>query len=208
MKIEPRIKNAKKKLILISFLTLDGVMQSPGGQSEDTEDSFEYGGWQAPYRNGGADAMPEGLAKAGALLLGRKTYDIFAAYWPTVGKSVPWWGGFMNKITKYVASTTLRKPEWQNSILLEGDVAQAVARIKGEVRNDIYIFGSGDLCQTLMRNNLIDEYCLMIHPLVLGKGKRLFPQDCFKLDFELLKSKTTSNGILVLNYKVKNGQPV
>ncbi len=136
--------------------------------------------------------------------MGRKTYDIFAAYWPTVGKSVEGWGAIMNNITKYVASKTLHKTEWQNSFLLEGNVAEAVARLKGEAGKDIYVFGSGDLCQTLMRQSLIDEYLLMIHPLALGRGKRLFQQDGPKQDLELLKSHITKDGILVLTYKVKN----
>lgn len=202
MKADPKNKGAMRKLVVISFLTLDGVMQSPGGKVEDTEGDFKYGGWQVPFFED--DDVSEDLGKAGALLLGRKTYDIFASYWPTVGKSVEWYGAFMNNITKYVASKTMHKTEWQNSILLEGDVAEAVARLKGEAGNDIYVFGSGNLSQTLMRQNLIDEYLLMIHPTVLGRGKRLFQQDSPKQDLELLKSKTTKNGVLALTYKVKS----
>src|SRR5437868_4893198 len=108
------------------------------------------------------------------------------------------WGAFMNTITKYVASKTLHKTEWQNSILLEGNAAEAVAGLKGEAGKDIYVFGSGDLCQTLMRQNLIDEYLVMIFPMALGKGKRLFQQDGPKQDLELLKSKTTPKGVLAL----------
>jgi dihydrofolate reductase len=204
MKADPKNKSARRKLIVISFLTLDGVMQAPGGKEEDTEDGFKYGGWQASFFADDDNTIPENVGKAGALLLGRKTYDIFAGYWPTTGKNVEWFGPFMNNITKYVASKTLQKTEWQNSLLLEGDVAQAVARVKGEAGKDIYIFGSGDLCQTLMRHNLIDEYLLMIHPLALGRGKRLFQQDGPKQDLELLKSKITKAGILVLTYKVKS----
>ncbi|WP_374077138.1 dihydrofolate reductase family protein [Bdellovibrio bacteriovorus] len=193
-----------RKLIVISFLTLDGVMQAPGAKDEDPEGGFKYGGWQLPFMEDFDSAMLDDIGKAGALLLGRKTYDIFAAYWPTTGKSMEWWGEFMNNVTKYVASNTLKKTEWQNSILLEGDVAKAVTKIKEEAGNNIYMFGSGDLCQTLMRHHLIDEYFLMIHPLTLGAGKRLFHQDGPKQDFELLKSKTTKSGILELTYKVKS----
>ena len=193
-----------RKLIVISFLTLDGVMQSPGDKAEDTEEGFMYGGWQVPFFQDVDDAMSEDLDKAGALLLGRKTYDIFAAYWPTVGKSDEQYGAFMNDITKYVASKSMHKTEWQNSILLEGNVASAVARLKRETGKDIYVFGSGDLSQTLMGQNLIDEYLLMIHPMVLGEGKRLFRQDGPKQDLELLKSKTTPKGVLALTYKVKS----
>src|SRR5437016_3924514 len=148
MKANRKNKGAMRKLVVISFLTLDGVMQAPGGKVEDTEGGFKYGGWQVPFFED--YALSEDLGKAGALLLGRKTYDIFAAYWPTVGKSVEWYGAFMNNITKYIASKTMHKTEWQNSILLEGNVAEAVARLKGEAGKDIYVFGSGDLSQTLM----------------------------------------------------------
>lgn len=194
-----------KKLIVITFLTLDGVMQAPGGKVEDTEGGFEYGGWQMSF-SGDDDSNPmvDNLGKAGALLLGRKTYDIFAPYWPTVGKSVEWFGPFMNNITKYVASKTLHRVGWENSVLLKGDVADSVARLKSESEKDIYVLGSGDLCQTLMSHNLVDEYVLMIHPLTLGRGKRLFHADGPKQDLELLKSKITKDGILVLTYKVRN----
>lgn len=203
MKADPK-KDASRKLVAITFLTLDGVMQSPGGKVEDTEGDFRYGGWQMQFPDDEDDSMSENLGKAGALLLGRKTYDIFASYWPTVGKDVEWYGGFMNNITKYVASKTMHKADWQNSILLEGNVPHAVARLKAETGKDIYILGSGDLSQTLMHHNLIDEYILMIYPMVLGKGKRLFRQDGPKLDLELVKFKTRKNGVLVLNYEVKS----
>lgn len=193
-----------RKLIVISFLTLDGVMQAPGGRTEDTEGDFKYGGWQMPFFEEEDDtAMPEGLGDAGGLLIGRKTYDIFASYWPTVGKDIEWFGPFMNGVTKYVASKTLHKPDWQNSILLEGDVAKAVVRLKNEPGNNIYVFGSGNLCQTLMHNKLIDEYFLKIYPMALGAGKHLFQPSGPKQDLELLKSKTTHRGVLTLNYKVK-----
>lgn len=203
MNSDKKTNRSLRKLIVISFLTLDGVMQSPGAKDEDTEGGFMYGGWQIPFFEDVDAAMSEDLGKAGALLLGRKTYDIFAAYWPTIGKDDEQFGGFMNNITKYVASKTLRKTKWQNSVLLEGDVAKAIAALKEENGKDIYVFGSGDLCQTLMRHNLIDEYLLMIHPTTLGEGKRLFRQDGPKQDLELLKSTTTKNGVLALTYKVK-----
>lgn len=178
-------------------------MQAPGGKDEDTEGGFKYGGWEMSFP-GDDDSMRENLGKAGALLLGRKTYDIFAPYWPTVGKNVEWYGPFMNNITKYVASTTLDKTDWQNSILLQGDVSEAVAKLKEEAGNDIYVLGSGNLSQTLMRQNLIDEYVLMIYPIALGSGKHLFQEGGPKQDLELLKSKITQKGILSLNYKVKS----
>lgn len=194
-----------RKVIVISFLTLDGVMQAPGGKDEDAADGFAYGGWQAPFFGDGGSVITDALSNAGALLLGRKTYDIFAAYWPTVGKDFPVFGALMNNTPKYVASKTLRKTEWQNSQLLKGDVGQAVAALKKESGKDIYIFGSGDFCQTLMRDHLIDEYLLMIFPIVLGTGKRLFKTDCAKQDLELLKAQTTPKGVQVITYRVKKG---
>jgi dihydrofolate reductase len=203
MKTEFKNKNAARKLIVITFLTLDGVMQAPGARAEDNEGGFQHGGWQMPFFEDDENPMAENLDKAGALLLGRKTYDIFASYWPTVGKDIEWFGPFMNIITKYVASKSLHKTDWQNSILLKGDVNEAVAKLKQEAGKDIYVLGSGDLAQTLMRHNLIDEYLLMIHPLALGPGKRLFQHDGPKQDLELTKSKISKDGVLVLNYRVK-----
>jgi len=192
-----------RKLIVISFLTLDGVMQAPGGKAEDTEGGFQYGGWQEQFFGDDDNTITEAIGRAGALLMGRKTYDIFAGYWPTTGKDIDVFGPFMNGVTKYVASKTLRKTEWQNSNLLKGNVPEAVTSLKQESGKDIYMFGSGDLCQTLMQHHLIDEYLLMIHPLTLGPGKRLFRPDSSKQDLELLNSKTTQAGILVIRYKVK-----
>jgi dihydrofolate reductase len=192
-----------RKLIVISFLTLDGVMQAPGGENEDPSGGFKYGGWQIPFFGGDDNPVADAMTKAGALFIGRKTYDIFAGYWPTEGKDIPMFGDFMNNITKYVASKTLKKTEWQNSVLLEGDLSKAVQKIKSEAGKDIYMFGSGDLCQTLMQHKLIDEYLLMIHPLALGHGKRLFRPESPKQDLELTSSKTTKEGVLILNYRTK-----
>ncbi len=197
-------KGPMRKLKVISFLTLDGVMQAPGANKEDTEGGFKYGGWQLPFMDD--DTVSSLLGKMGALLIGRKTYDIFASYWPTTGKDIKTFGPFMNNITKYVASKTLKKTEWQNSILIKGDVTKAIAGLKAEAGKDIYMFGSGDLCQTLMRKNLIDEYFLMIHPLVLGDGKKLFRHGGPKQDLKLLKSKITKDGILLLTYEVKTSK--
>lgn len=192
-----------RKLIVISFLTLDGVMQAPGGENEDNENGFKYGGWQVPFFGDSDNPVADAMTQAGALMIGRKTYDIFAAYWPTEGKDIPNFGDFMNTIPKYVASRTLKKTEWQNSTLLGADLEKAVKQVKAESGKDIYMFGSGDLCQTLMRHKLIDEYLLMVHPLTLGQGKRLFRPEGPKEDLELMKSKTTRDGVLILNYRVK-----
>ena len=190
-----------RKLILFSFLTLDGVMQAPGGSNEDTEGGFKHGGWQMRYE--GDDTVIQAMGKMGALLLGRKTYDIFSSYWPTEGKNIEPIGPIMNSLPKYVASKTLKKVDWQNSTLLKGDLVEAVNEIKKESGKDIYMFGSGDLCQSLMRSKLIDEFLLMVHPLTLGEGKQLFRQNGLQQELELAKSHLTKSGILVLNYKVK-----
>lgn len=192
-----------KKLIVISFLTLDGVMQAPGGKSEDPSDGFMYGGWQVPFFGDSDNPVADAMTQAGALMIGRKTYDIFAAYWPTEGKDIPGFGDFMNKIPKFIASKTLKKTTWENSVLLEGDLVTAVQKVKQETGKDIYMFGSGDLCQTLMQHKLIDEYLLMIHPLTLGKGKRLFRPEGPRQELEVIKSSITREGVAVMNYRVR-----
>ncbi len=193
------------KLVVISFLTLDGVMQAPGDSAEDTAGGFRYGGWQVPFFPDVNEVLPGELGNVGALLLGRKTYDIFAAYWPTAGKDIEPYGPFMNNITKYVASRTLRQTAWQNSVLLQGEAAAAVARLKAEAGRDLYVFGSGDLAQTLMREHLVDEYLLLLHPLVLGAGKRLFQADGPRQELVLVHSTTTQQGVLVLRYQARRG---
>lgn len=193
-----------RKLIVISFLTLDGVMQSPGASDEDTAEGFPFGGWQLPFFGDSDGGMPrEELREAGAFLIGRKTYDIFARYWPTEGKDIPEWGSFMNETKKYVASKTLEKVDWQNSELLQGDVVEAVAKVKKESGGDIYIWGSSDLCQTLMRQKLIDEFILQFHPLALGTGKRLLKEGGPKQDFKLLRSHVTEMGVITGTYQLK-----
>lgn len=190
------------KLVLISFLTLDGVLQSPGAKDEDLEGGFQYGGWQLPYFEDADTTVSDRLHHAGAMLIGRKTYDIFAGYWPTTGRDVDQFGDLMNKLPKYVASTTLQKTEWENSNLIKGDIREGVEKVKKEIDKDIIIFGSGNFCQTLMKLNLIDEYILFIHPLVLGTGKKLFEDDVAKLNLEFVSSKSSKNGVVEINYKI------
>ena len=194
-----------RKLIVSTFLTLDGVMQAPGGTEEDTEGGFNHGGWQMSYIDEAfGQAMDEAFRNTGGMLLGRKTYDIFAGYWPTTGKKeAAEIAGLMNSLPKYVASRTLEKAEWQNTTLLKGDLAEAVTKLKAEDGKDIYVIGSGDLTQTLMKHGLIDEYALMIHPLVLGNGKKLFRDGGPKQELELLSSKPTTTGVMILRYKTK-----
>ncbi len=162
------------KVVVGTFVTVDGVMQAPGGPEEDRAGGFEHGGWLVPFFD---DAMgqliDEWTGAADALLLGRKTYEIFAAHWPRMPADDPT-AAKLNSVPKYVASRTLDSVEWQNSTLLHGDVAQAVAELKERVEGEIQVTGSGDLIQTLLTADLVDEYRLWVFPVLLGTGKRLF----------------------------------
>lgn len=190
-----------RKLVVIEFLSLDGVMQGLGSPDEDTEGGFKHGGWGAQYRDEalGADAT-KGLARTGAYLFGRKTYEKMAAYWPTAPSDDPF-GAHLNATPKYVASRTPRSLDWQNSTLLKGDVAAAVAELKREPGNNIAVLGSGDLVQTLIKNDLVDGYVLFVHPIVLGGGKRLFRDDPEARRLRLADSKATPSGSLILTYQ-------
>lgn len=197
------VETAMSKVIVFTNVTLDGVMQGPAGPDEDRRDGFELGGWGAPYR-----AMPEAgeaMAKAGALLFGRRTYEQFYSVWPNRTESP--YSAYLDNVKKYVASTTLREPlPWKNSELLKGDAAEAVARLKETAPKDLVIMGSGVLIQSLMKRNVVDEYVLLIHPVVLGKGRRLFPDGGAGLELALVKSKTTSTGVVAATYRPKAGK--
>jgi dihydrofolate reductase len=187
-----------KKIIVLTFMTLDGVMQAPGGPEEDTSGSFEYGGWSVPYFDDFmGNVMAEQLSKPFDLLLGRKTYDIFAAYWPHHNDEFPG----INQASKYVAS---RKPQnftWEKSILLRGDIAEAVRRLKSGDGPDLQVHGSGDFIQTLLKHDLVDEFWLKIFPITLGKGKRLFADGTIPAAFSILESAITPQGVIVVSYK-------
>jgi dihydrofolate reductase len=193
-----------RKLVVSEFMTLDGVMQAPGGPEEDTEGGFRHGGWQGPYFDDEVGkAVDEGISGTGGFLLGRKTYEIFASYWPNAQEEGDQeFAPVMNEMPKYVASTTLRAPlEWQNSTLLEGDLEQAVRRLKEEDGKDLRVLGSGRLAGWLGSRGLVDEYHLMIHPIVLGTGKRLFEDGGPRMPLRLVDSTTTPNGNLILTYQ-------
>jgi dihydrofolate reductase len=189
------------KVVAIEALTLDGVMQGMGGPDEDRRGGFQYGGWAM----GRGDAviqkvLGEYMSDPWSLLLGRITYENFAGYWPKQPPNPM--SEKMNNVEKFVASTTLTEPlAWQNSTLLNGDAADAVARLKQEHPKTLMIFGSGVLVQSLMRRNLIDEYVLRIHPLVLGTGLRLFPDGSPLTNFTLVDSETTGTGIIIATYR-------
>jgi dihydrofolate reductase len=190
-----------RRVIINEQLTVDGVMQGPGALDEDTSGGFAHGGWAMPYFDEVmGKAAGEGMGSAGGLLLGRKTYEIFAAYWPQQGDDVPF-ASFLNSVPKYVASRTLREPlEWNNSHLLKGDVADAVRRLKEEDGGDLVVLGSGDLAQTLIEKGLIDAYDLWIDPIVLGSGKRLFREGGPRTALRLVGSTTSSTGVAMLTY--------
>jgi dihydrofolate reductase len=189
-----------RKLTVSEFVSLDGVMQAPGGADEDTEGGFRQGGWQMAYFDDVAgERIGASMAQTGAFLFGRKTYEIFASYWPTQPDDNPF-AKILNGLPKYVASTTLGEPlAWQNSTLLQGDVAKAVAELKEGEGGNIVVLGSGGLVQTLYENDLVDEYALMIHPIVLGSGKKLF-REVPKKPLKLADSVTTSTGVVMATY--------
>jgi dihydrofolate reductase len=189
-----------RKLTVSEFVSLDGVMQAPGGADEDTEGGFRHGGWQMGYFDDVAgERIDASMAQTGAFLLGRRTYEIFASYWPTQSDDDPF-ARILNGLPKYVASTTLGEPlAWRNSTLLQGDVAKAVAELKEGEGGNIVVLGSGGLVQTLYENDLVDEYALMIHPIVLGSGKKLF-REVPRKPLKLADSVTTSTGVLMATY--------
>jgi dihydrofolate reductase len=193
---------AMRKVIVNEFMTLDGVIQAPGGADEDRDGGFEHGGWQTPLLDDVAQkSVVEGMAEAGGFLLGRKTYEIFAGYWPTAPEEEAAVAGPLNSLPKYVASTTLTEPlAWQNSTVLEGDVAEAVAALKGESGKDLHVIGSGELAQTLMNHDLVDEYRLMINPILVGSGKRLFRGDNDRKMLRLADSTISSTGVVIATY--------
>jgi dihydrofolate reductase len=193
---------AMRKLIVSEFLTLDGVMQAPGAPDEDRSDGFEHGGWQLSLMDEEAgSAVMDGLAATGGLVLGRVTYEIFAAYWPTAPSDDPL-TGTLNEMPKYVASTSLREPlEWNNSHLIQGDVAAEVAKLKEGSGKDLRVIGSGGLVQTLIRHDLVDQYDLLVYGVVLGSGKRLFRESTPKFSMQLVDSRTSKSGVLILTYE-------
>jgi dihydrofolate reductase len=190
------------KVIVNNSVTLDGVMQAPARADEDLRDGFEHGGWAQPYFDEVmVSVAAEGIAQGGDLLLGRRTYEDFASVWPHMPEENPF-TAVMNNFRKHVASTTLEEPlSWNNSTLLEGDASDAVAKLKEQPGNDLVILGSGELTQSLMQRNLIDRYVLLIHPLVLGSGRRLFPDGGPHVPLRLVDTKTTTTGVTIATYE-------
>ncbi|WP_421942294.1 dihydrofolate reductase family protein [Pedobacter sp.] len=184
-----------RKIIVLSFVTLDGVMQAPGGPEEDPSGDFQYGGWTAPYGDeeyGGA--MQKQLLPAD-LLLGRKTFDIWEDYWP---KHAEHWLG-VNEVTKYVLSNTKEKSDWVNTVFVKN--VDDIKKLKNTEGSDIKIWGSSKLVQLLLNHNLVDEFWLNIHPVILGKGKKLFDDHAISAAFTLAESTITSTGVIIANYR-------
>ena len=187
-----------RKIIVFEHISLDGVIQGPGGPDEDTSDGFAYGGWSAPYSDEkiGA-ALVKKMNMPFDLLLGRKTFDIWAGFWPQHADAWP----SVNTATKYVASNTMTSHEWQPSVFLNGDIAEKVAKLKQEQGPDLHVWGSGNLLQTLIRHDLVDVFWLMLFPITLGSGKRLFTDGTIPAAFKVTESIVGSNGVIVVNYE-------
>jgi len=186
-----------RKIIVLSFITLDGVMQAPGGPKEDTSGGFKYGGWTVPYFDEFlGKVMGEQMSKPFDLLLGRKTYEIFASYWPHHKDEGPG----IDRATKYVASHGTMHFTWEQSVLLQGDVVEATKKLKVQDGPQLQVHGSGDLIQTLLKHDLVDELWLKIFPITLGMGKRLFTEAAIPAAFTLVESKTSPKGVIVSSY--------
>lgn len=187
-----------RKIIVIEFITLDGVMQAPGGPQEDTSGGFKYGGWTVPYFDEFAGKqMEEQMKQPFHLLLGRKTFEIFASYWP---QHADGWPG-INEATKYVVSNTLTKSDWENSTVINGNVVEEIKKLKTQDGPDLKVWGSGNLIQTLLKYDLVDELWLKIFPIALGTGKRLFAEGVIPAAFKLSKSSVSPSGVIFANYK-------
>ncbi|MDB5031223.1 dihydrofolate reductase family protein [Mucilaginibacter sp.] len=184
-----------RKIIVLEFISLDGVMQAPGGPEEDTSGGFEYGGWSAPYGDKVSGKAMQKQMEPTDILLGRKTFDIFAAFWPEHAEH---WPG-INDVTKYVLSNTMKKSDWQNSMFLES-VAD-IEKLKNSKGSDIKVWGSGQLVQLLLKHDLVDELWLKIYPVTLGEGKKLFDNGTIPAAFTVTESLVTPSGVIFINYK-------
>ncbi|MEQ1837375.1 MAG: dihydrofolate reductase family protein [Candidatus Nitrotoga sp.] len=187
-----------RKIIVLTFLTLDGVMQAPGGPEEDVSGNFKFGGWTVPYFDEiGGQIMAEQMDHPFDLLLGRKTFEIFASYWP----HHPEEGAAINNANKYVASTTLNQHDWKNTSFINGDVVVEIKKLKQRQGPELQVHGSANFIQTLLANDLIDEFWLKIFPVTLGSGKRLFDKGTIPAAFTLLESKITPSGVITAKFR-------
>jgi dihydrofolate reductase len=187
-----------RKIIVLSMITLDGIIQAPGDPEEDPTGGFRYGGWTAPYVDDFVGrTMGEQVSESSDFLLGRKTFEIFASYWPHHADD---WPG-VNKATKYVVSNTLTRHEWSPSVFLKGNVVDQIKKLKQQEGPDLHVYGSGKLIQTLLKQDLVDEFWLRIFPITLGPGKRLFAEGILPAAFSLQEAKTSPTGVIVASYK-------
>ena len=187
-----------RKIIVLEHISLDGVIQAPGGPEEDPSESFAHGGWIAPYSDDIiGTALRKQMNSPFDLLIGRKTFDIWAPYWPHHADIWP----NVNKATKYIASNTITASEWQPSVFLSGDIAKKVADIKQQQGPDLHVWGSSNLLQTLIKHDLVDTFWLMIYPITLGSGKRLFADGTIPAAFKVTESIVGSSGVIVVNYE-------
>lgn len=184
-----------RKIIVLSYITLDGVMQAPGGPEEDTSGGFKYGGWTAPYIDEASSKFMEKQLQPADLLLGRRTFEIFASYWPEHADN---WPG-INDVTKYVVSKTMNSSEWNNSVFLKS--LADIRKLKNSEGSDLKVWGSGKLIQLLLKNDLVDELWLNIEPITLGTGKKLFDKGTIPAAFTLAECSSTPSGVIVANYK-------
>jgi dihydrofolate reductase len=189
---------AMRKLIVLSFITLDGVMQAVGGPEEDPSGGFQYGGWVGPYNDEFSTlVLAEQIGHPFDLLLGRKTYAIWVGYWPLQDEKTAPFAAEFNHATKYVVSHSQIKLDWKNSVLIQGDVVGEIQKLKAQDGPELQVWGSGNLIQTLLKHNLIDEMLLWIFPITIGSGKRLFAEGTIPANFKLLNSKTSSTGVII-----------
>ena len=187
-----------RKIIVLTFITLDGVMQAPGGSGEDDSGGFKYGGWTVPYFDDFlGKVMTEQMSRPFDLLLGRKTFEIFAAYWPHHEDEGPG----INNATKYVVSNTLTTHEWKKSVFLKGDVVDEIQKLKQQDGPDLQVHGSGNLIQTLLAHDLVDEFWLKIFPVTLGMGKRLFDQGTVPASYTLVEAQSSPSGVMIATFK-------
>jgi dihydrofolate reductase len=196
-----------RKVVVNEWMTLDGVVQAPGTPDEDTSGGFTHGGWHLPYFDDlSRNWVVEGYAEAGGFLLGRRTYELLASYWPHASEEEQVIAEPLNSLPKYVASTTLKDPlEWQHSTVLQGDVAEAVSALKQEGGGDLHVIGSPALVQTLIEHDLVDAFRVMIDPLVVGGGKRLFRDGGALRPLRLVESQVTTTGAILATYATAEG---
>jgi dihydrofolate reductase len=194
-----------RKIIVLEFISLDGVIQGPGGREEDTSGGFAYGGWTAPHSDSvSSAAIKKQMNLPFDLLLGRKTFDIWSQFWPKHGD---FWPG-VNPATKYVASNTLTSAEWHPTVFLGGDIAEKLNKIKQQEGPDLHVYGSANLVQTLLEHDLVDAFWLKIFPVTLGRGKKLFADGTIPAAFKVTESTVTSKGVILINYERAGAVPI